>query len=111
MKISLDLMLIEKGEFGYQTHDLWSGNVTHNLVPMWQKAGVYEALYKNDGKKAKDVLAVVEQGYKDMLKNKETYVALNPENGWGDFDGALKFIREFYEACVQYPESIISVYA
>lgn len=27
-------------------------NITHNVVPMWKRAGVYDALYKSEGQLA-----------------------------------------------------------
>lgn len=54
--MGLDISLVKK-EY------LVDMNITHNLVPMWKKTGIYDALYNSEGTeiakevyKAKEVL-------------------------------------------------------
>ena len=42
--------------------DLFSANYTHNVIPMWSKAGVYEALYESDGHVASRYIDVLDRG-------------------------------------------------
>ncbi len=59
-------------------------NITHNLVPMWKKAGIYDALYNSEGMEAKEILPILIDGLADMIENKNEYESLNSPNGWGE---------------------------
>lgn len=88
---------------------LFDENYTHNVTPMWKKAGVYNALYNSDGLHADDILDKLSRGVQDMESKPDEYKLFNPENEWGDYEGALEFLSEFYEACQEHPKSIIGV--
>ena len=88
---------------------LFDENYTHNVTPMWRKAGVYDALYNSDGLHAIEISDKLSKGIQDMESKPDEYKLLNPENEWGNYDGALKFLIEFYEACQEHPKSIIGV--
>jgi hypothetical protein len=89
--------------------DLYSRNITHNVAKMWAKAGVFEALYEGQGKTAGEIVDVLAKGVEDMEQKREEYLPLNPSNGWGDYDGALDFLREYATACRENPKATISV--
>ena len=84
-----------------------SEGTTHNLTPMWDKAGVKDALYNSDGKAAGETIAALEAGLADMRAKPEEYRALNPANGWGDYAGALRFLTAWLALCKRSPQSII----
>lgn len=86
-----------------------SHNATHNLMPMWSKAGCYSALYESHGKPAKEILSPLIQGLTDMLKNSEEYRKLEPSNGWGDYDGAISFLVQVIKDCASNPDTNIEV--
>ena len=90
--------------------ELYSGNYTHNVVPMWEKAGVYDALYNSGGKLAGEIVDALERGIHHMESHPDEYKALNPENGWGSYEGALAFLREVADACKKYPRATIGVW-
>lgn len=108
--MSLDLYLtayVDTGAAKPLSVEVWWRNCTHNLSPMWNKAGVYEALYKSTGKKAGELVAELEAGLKHMVENASEYQHLNPENGWGSYEGAVWFLREFLDACREHPKAIV----
>jgi hypothetical protein len=88
---------------------LFNGNMTHNVTPMWRKAKVYEALYESQGKIAGEIKDVLQVGIKDMERSSKQYQKLNPANEWGDYDSALNFLREFTNACIQHPKATIGL--
>jgi hypothetical protein len=106
--MSLDFYL---EEIVTENKDVFEGNITGNLCPMWTKAGIYEALYESKGKRAKEIIQVIESGIKDMETKPEEYKVLNPKNGWGDYDGALRWIKNLLEACIEHPEAIINTWS
>lgn len=110
--MSLDIWLsIDVDTGGKEPHNitLFDANYTHNVVPMWKKAGCYDALYMSDGKLAGNVLPELEAGLAAMKADPEGFKQLNPLNGWGNYDSALKFLEEFTEACRAHPKTTIGV--
>lgn len=102
--MGLDLCLVKNIDVGIEEEvELWWGNQTHNITPMWKLAGVYDALYMSSGKQAKDVIDDVRRGFNNMSENPEKYKKLNPSNGWGSYDSALTFLECFKSACDKYP--------
>lgn len=85
-------------------------NYTHNVREMWIKAGCYDALYNSDGKKASETLPILHQAILHMSNNGPEYIQLNPANGWGSYEGALKFLKEWREICEQHPDMLIGVW-
>lgn len=84
-------------------------NVTHNLVRMWDKAGVYEALYLSDGKRCGDYLPVLEKGLDNIQRRFSEYEELNPPNGWGSAQGALEFLTGVVIAVRENPDGMFRV--
>lgn len=91
--------------------EVYDANVTHNVTPMWDKAGVYDALYRSHGMRAGDVVATLRIGLAHMVGRSMEYKALNPANGWGSYEGALKFLRATIDACAANPDAVIEVSA
>ena len=116
-----------------ETDEVFSTNITHNLNEMASKCGLYEAMWRPykllseydetfDGDEeyqfakenrvlCSDVIPQLEKGIEELKNNRETYVAYNPPNGWGSYEGLLETATSFYTACCEYPEGEISVYS
>lgn len=86
------------------------GYYTYNVSPMYTKAmdipGLTDGL---DGKKCCKMIKTLEKGIKNMEENPKDYKKLNPKNGWGDYEGALKFLKDILIACKKYPKYKIEV--
>lgn len=85
-------------------------NATGNLIPMWSKAGCYDALYKSDGKEVWEILPALEIALKDLIAKPEEYKLLNPKNGWGDYEGAVEFLDNLLYTFRRYPKAIVRVW-
>jgi hypothetical protein len=83
-KMSLDFSLVH-------TREDYSVNYTHNVIDMWVKAGCYDALYKSQGFAAANIIPFLVKARDNMEAKPEEYKAMNPKNGWGDYDTALSF--------------------
>jgi len=88
---------------------VYSGNYTHNVIPMWELAGIYDDLYNSEGKKCKDIITNLKKGLDIMLRNPDKFRKLNPPNGWGDYDSAVKFLKEIINNCEKYPDGEIEI--
>ncbi len=111
--MSLDIyleMTLDTGNVDYCV-TLFDANITHNVAPMWIEAGVYDALYESDGKYAGDISEILINGLIDMKRYPEKYRAMNPANGWGNYEGALKFLDGIATACMHYPKALIRISA
>jgi hypothetical protein len=84
-------------------------NYTHNVCPMWRKAGCYDALYMSHGKTAGEILPDLQRAIGEMRKDPVGYAALNPPNGWGDSLTAFEFLCRFTADCVRFPSAVVWV--
>lgn len=83
-------------------------NYTYNIQPMTERAGL-KSLHDLNGKKAKDAAAILEFVLNNMDEDAEGYRALNPANGWGDYDGFTAALRELLAAFYAAPEATVRV--
>jgi hypothetical protein len=74
--------------------EIFTANITHNLIPMWRKSGVFDALYESDGKRAGDYVETLRVGIADFEKNYAEYEELNSPNGWGLAKNALPWLKK-----------------
>lgn len=96
----------------FETTEVYTANITHNLGNMANKAGVYYALWRPDEKNwqlAKEIIKPLEDGLKALKSHPAAFKKLNPENGWGSYDGLVEFVEEYLKACREYPEALIEV--
>lgn len=87
--------------------EVWAGNITHNLQPMWEEAGVLGALYESDGKRAAEVLPALREGAARMAADPTRYEAHNAPNGWGLYRHALPWLVELIQAFEANPDAIV----
>lgn len=85
-------------------------NVTHNMTPMWHKAGVYADLYESDGDKALEHIDSLARRLNHMLTNRDEYLPLEPANGWGSYQSAVAFLANWVNECANYPSMTIRVW-
>ena len=87
-------------------------NITHNLGKMASEAGLYEALWRPEEKgwvKAKQLVDPIAAGLAELVSDPDRYKKLNPENGWGSYDGLVEFAQDYLGACIKYPEADVRV--
>jgi hypothetical protein len=115
-----------------EREEVYGANITHNLNKMAIEAGLYEALWRpyqliggynipeddDDAEYAferenkilaKDIISHLEKGLKELKERPEYYKKFNPSNGWGSYEGLVKFTENYLEACREYPETEIEV--
>lgn len=93
------------------TAELFSGNITHNLSTMAKAAGLYRALWRPDeipASSAGDLIIPLDRGLSVLLSNPKEFQKLNPSNGWGDYEGLVRFVTEYLEACRKFPHAMVS---
>lgn len=111
--MSLDIYLemdLDTGGATPEVINLYSANYTHNACRMWERAGVYDALYMSDGRLAGEVVATLWAGVARMTDDPAGFEALNPPNGWGSYATALPWLREVATAFRSHPKARIKVW-
>jgi hypothetical protein len=54
-------------------------------------------------------LPTLQRAVTAMEADPEKYQAMNPANGWGDYEGALDYLRKLRDACAAYPNATIHI--
>jgi len=87
-------------------------NITHNLNKMAEEAGIYYALWRPDEigiTTAEQLIPLLEGGLASLRKDPEHFKKLNPENGWGTYDGLVQFAERYLDACKANPDAKVSI--
>lgn len=93
--------------------ELYTANITHNLTKMARAVGVYLPLWHPGDigiTKASQLVGTLEAGLNVMQSDRERIEQFNPPNGWGDYDGFLRFVREYLGACKEHPEATVEAW-
>lgn len=105
--MSLDVYLTAR-----RTVDIFDANVTHNLNRMADEAGIYEHLWRPDEigiTKAVQLIEPLRKGIELMKAEPERFRKLNPENGWGSYDGFVPWLERYLQACIENPDAGVRV--
>lgn len=80
---------------------------TYNLTPMWRLAGVCDVSSDLQGIRA-DVLADrAARGLLRAVTNPAEFKALNPPNGWGDYEGFIRILTLTAVTCAENRDGIV----
>ncbi len=86
-------------------------NYTSNVSPMWTEAMVgnnlgdlIEAAETNA-----DLIPMLRLGIANMEDHPDRFRAMNPRNGWGDYEGALAYLRWMLAMCEAVPGGNVEV--
>lgn len=96
-----------------ETDEVYSRNITHNLGRMASEAGVYEACWRPEElgvTRAEQLIAPLEQGLALLRGDPARFKLLNPENGWGNYEGLVGFVEDYLSACRRWPHAEVSVW-
>ena len=99
-------------EAEYETDEVYSANITHNLNTMAGEAGIYEPLWRPDEigiTKAKELIEPLREGLHKLKSEPKKYKAFNPSNRWGSYEGLVRFVSNYLDACYENPEADVSV--
>lgn len=82
-------------------------NYTSNVFPMMREAGIVWGEYHemSAAQVAPDLHGCIDT----MESYPDTYRALNPENGWGDYEDCLDFLKDVEVACWMYDKATVHV--
>ena len=82
--------------------------VTHNLIDMAKEAEIYYIVWRPEESGiafAAELINPIEKALCDMKKDPGRFKAHNPSNGWGSYDGFIKFLEKYLQACKEHPDA------
>lgn len=97
---------------GGETCEVYSRNITHNLVKMADAAGIYKHLWRPDElgiTRAAQLVEPLREGLKRLIADPDKFRTFNPPNKWGSYDGLIEFVNEYLTACEVHPTADVSV--
>lgn len=103
--MSLDISLSKVMET-----EIFSTNITHNLIRMAEEAGIYGAVWRpeeNGIESAGQLIPILEAGIDRMLADPEKYKKHSASNGWGTYEQFLPWLRELLSACKGNPDATV----
>lgn len=98
----------------YETNEVYSANITHNLNKMADAAGIYKHLWRPGEigvTQARQLIEPLEAGLALLLADPDKFRQYNPANGWGDYNGLVQFVKAYLAACREYPDAAVRVSA
>ena len=105
--MSWDISLKEKQSADVEVIEV--GNYTYNVSKMYIEA-IGKTLGEFHEMQSLDAVETLRSGVVEMISNPDKYRAMNPVNGYGNYEGALKYLQTFLHECEKNPNSIIEVY-
>ena len=90
---------------------VYRGNITHNLNKMADNAKIYDVVWRpeeNGVTKAKQLIKPLENAIKNMENSPDRFELFNAPNGCGTYSHFLSWLRNYLEACKNYPEAEVS---
>jgi len=91
---------------------VFTANITHNLNQMADAAGLYMCLWRPEEigiTRAEQLVEPLASGLKKLQDDpygfEEKY---SPSNGWGTYEGLVRFVSDYLDACKRYPNALVS---
>lgn len=91
----------------------FSANITHNLSPMADAAGIGKHLWNPESlgiTKASQLIEPLRKGLELLRSDPDRFIKLDSPNGWGTYWHFVPFVREYLNACEEYPDAKVSVW-
>lgn len=91
--------------------EVYSANITHNLGPMAQEAGIYGACWHPEDRglgTAADLIPILRAGLALLESDPGRFRAFDAKNGWGTYDQFVPWVRAYLAACEANPDAVVS---
>ena len=92
--------------------ELFTANVTHNLMTMAEAAGLYRWIWYPEQKGVKiasDLIIPLTAGLQRLKADPGTFQKYNPSNGWGSYERFIPWIENYLRACYASPGARVTV--
>lgn len=98
--------------FEYESDEVYHANITHNLNIMANHAGLYTYLWRPDEigiTKASELIDPLKVGLEELKSKPDVYKQYNPSNGWGNYEGLVRFVENYLAACIENQDATVTV--
>lgn len=85
------------------------GDCTGNLAAVFTTALDGTDIYDLHGHTAGEAAPRLRAAVTRMLADPAKFEAMNPPNGWGDADGACRFLANAAAMCARHPKTVICI--
>lgn len=92
--------------------EVYSANITHNLVKMAMEAGIYEVLWRPDEAgitTAGELIKPLSEGLAKLTADPDHYKTFDSPNGWGLYIHFVQFVYKYLTACIANPDARVEV--
>lgn len=92
--------------------EVFDANITHNLGPMAEAAGIYHHLWRPEEigvHKAEQLIEPLARGLAFLKADPAKFQALNAPNGWGEYEHFVPFVEGYLQACRDNPDADVEV--
>ena len=79
-------------------------NYTYNVSGMWYAAIPETGIRTHYGETGRDAVPILRRIREFMEDNRDELLSMEPENGWGSYEGALQFVTDLINASIRNPE-------
>jgi hypothetical protein len=86
-----------------------SFNYTSNVNPIWTKALGGEGLRDLEGMTGEKAQPFLVKAICHMAAHPEVYKPMEPENGWGNYHGAMNFLTRILQICQENPKAKVGM--
>lgn len=59
--------------------------------------------------KARDLIEQLRAGLDRLRADPQRFKEYNPKNGWGDYEGLVRFTANYLAACEEHPDAVVRV--
>jgi hypothetical protein len=85
-------------------------NYTSNVSGMWAEALGGRRLSELKDWRCLDAIPLLKGAVEHMRAQPDHYRKMNPENGWGDYEGALETLQWLLDSCRRHPLACIRIW-
>jgi hypothetical protein len=104
--VSYDVWLVIDTGAGNDV-EVFATNYTSNVAGMWrfamERSGAGMEVWQTGGMTGAEAAPLLEGALSHMQAFPVLYGPFEPDNGWGNYEGAMKFLYETVEACEAHP--------
>lgn len=101
--MSFTFQLVRDDE-GFPSAVVFEDSSSPGLVPVWEAAGVYDALYNSDGQSARSVSRAIAYGVDRLVDDASLVRLLPPGVSMGE---AIRFLENVNRGCTKQAAAII----
>ena len=112
--MSLDVYLMADAPKAAKGSGVYEANITHNLGEMASEADLYKYLWRPDENgitRAAELIDPLTEGLARLKADPDRFKSYNPSNGWGSYEGLVKFTENYLEACKRFPRATVKISA